>query len=186
MDKYNLDQLVREVAAGDKDAYRKLLDVSAKLIRGYLAVQMAAGTKGDLEDIVQETLLAVHLKYHTYNPDLPYLPWLRTIAHHKLIDHWRRSKIARTINLDDNLIENLPAQETANDASLTVDRLLSQLPEKQQRIVRLARLDGKSMAEIANEMSLSVSDVKVTLHRAIQKLARAIKDDEMETGHAHG
>ncbi len=184
MDKYNLDQMVRDVAAGNADAYRRLLEASARLVRGYLLAKIGGGPmRADVEDIVQETLLAVHLKYNSYNPALPYLPWLRAVAHHKLVDNVRRRKATGTVPLDEDIAETTAAADEGQDASLSVNTLLAQLPEKQQTIVRLARIDGKSMAEIANETKLSIPAVKVALHRAIKKLGVLAKEKEV---HAHG
>lgn len=177
MDKHNLDQLVKDVAAGNAEAYRRLLEVSARLIRGYLLTKMAGPLRGDVEDVVQETLLAVHLKYNSYNPSMPYLPWLRAIAQHKLIDHWRKRKIAGTVPLDDELADTLASDMPEVDAGITLEKLMEQLSDKQQKIVKLARIDGKSMAEIADEMHLTVADVKVTLHRAIKKLSESVKEE---------
>lgn len=186
MDKYNLDQLVKDVAAGDEAAYRRLLEASAKLVRGYLLSKISGPMRADVEDIVQEILLTVHLKYHSYDPTLPFLPWLRTIAHHKLVDTWRKRKLSGTVPLDDFLTETIAdtaSQSGDTDAALTLERLMEALPEKQQKVVKLARIDGKSMAEIAKEMMISVADVKVTLHRAIKKLADNVKE---KSAHAHG
>ena len=177
MDKYNFNQLVKDVAAGDAAAYRKLLEASARLVRGYVLAKMPSG-RGDAEDVVQETLLAVHLKYNSYDPSLPFLPWLRTIAHHKLVDYWRKKNITGAVPLDEDVID-IRGDESANtDAAITLEKLLNVLPDKQQTIVRLARIDGKSMQEIADELKLSVPDVKVTLHRALKKLADNAKENE--------
>ena len=173
MDRYDLARLVRDVANGDQAAYRTLLDVSARLVRGYVRQQTGGQGNADIEDIVQETLLAVHTKYHSYDPAYPYLPWLRAIARHKLVDAWRRLKPGSTVPLDDDstfaVMADTPSD--ASDAGLTLERLLVQLPDKQQKIVRLARLEGRAMAEIAGDLAISVADVKVSLHRAIKKLA---------------
>jgi RNA polymerase sigma-70 factor (ECF subfamily) len=184
MDKYHLDQLVQDVARGDAAAYRRLLEVSAGLVRGYLLSRVASAMRGDVEDIVQETLLAVHLKYNSYNPSLPYLPWLRAIAQHKLVDHWRKRKIAGTVPLEDEMTDVVTSGENANtDTAITLERLMTQLSDKQKKIVQLARIDGKSMTEIADEMNLSVADVKVTLHRALKKLGESVKEEGV---YAHG
>lgn len=177
MDKYNLDHLVKDVAAGDANAYRKLLEVSARLVRGYVLAKMPTG-RADAEDVVQETLLAVHLKYNSYDPSLPFLPWLRTIAHHKLVDHWRKKNISGAVPLEEDVIDARGDESANTNAALTLEKLLMALPEKQQTIVRLARIDGKSMQEIADELKLTVPDVKVTLHRALKKLAENAKENE--------
>jgi len=179
MDKYNLDQLVKDVAAGDAGAYRRLLEASARLVRGYVLAKMPASHKGDAEDVVQETLLAVHLKYNSYDPALPFMPWLRTIAHHKLVDFWRKKNISGGVPLEEDVVDARGDESANTDAALTLEKLLTALPDKQQSIVRLARIDGKSMQEIADELKLTVPDVKVTLHRALKKLAANAQEGEL-------
>lgn len=179
MDKNELDRLVKEVAAGDASAYRRLLEASARLVRGYVLAKMPPAHRGDAEDVVQETLLAVHLKYNSYNPALPFLPWLRTIAHHKLVDFWRKRNISGALPLEEDVVDARGDESANTNAALTLEKLLAALPDKQQNIVRLARIDGKSMQEIADEMKLSVPDVKVTLHRALKKLAANAKEESV-------
>lgn len=185
MDVTTLDKLAGRVADGDKGAYTLLLREAARIVRGYVYSRVTDRDRAHVEDIVQETLLAVHTKYQSYDPSLPFLPWLRTIAHHKLVDLWRRQKIAFLVTIEETDDILVASDAPRTDASLTLEKLFENLNEKQRRIVQLARLDGKSMVEIATEMSLSVSDVKVTLHRAIQKLTHIAQQDD-GGNHAHG
>ena len=180
-----LDQIAGEVARGDKAAYTALLREAARIVRGYVYARVSGRDRAVVEDIVQETLLTIHTKYHSYDPSLPFLPWLRTIAHHKLIDHWRRQKIAFLVAIEESDADLVASQAPQTDAVLTLEKMFETLNDKQRRIVQMARLDGKSMSEIASEMSLSVSDVKVTLHRAIAKLTSLAQQDSGRE-HAHG
>ncbi len=186
MDRLNLDALVARVAQGDQQAYVSLLRESARIVRGYVYVRVAVQDRSAVEDIVQDTLLAIHVKYQSYDPSLPFLPWLRTVAHHKLVDHWRRQKIAFLVSIDEGDADLVVADIPQTDTVMTLERLFENLSDKQRKIIQMARLDGKTMAEIADEMSLSVSDVKVTLHRAIQKLSVfALRYRADGSGHAH-
>ncbi|MCB1538482.1 MAG: sigma-70 family RNA polymerase sigma factor [Rhodospirillales bacterium] len=188
VDTHEFDQMVRDFASGDAGAYRRLLAASARVVRAYLAARMTGPARADLEDVVQETLLNVHTKFHSYDQSLPYVPWLRTIAHHKLVDHWRRRRFSGTVPLDDGAAETLAAPESdvaASNATLTLERYLAALNAKQRRVVELARIAGKSMADIAQEMDISVADAKVTLHRALRKLAQTARADQ-EVADAHG
>jgi RNA polymerase sigma-70 factor (ECF subfamily) len=172
MNRPDIDKLAVQVAGGDTTVYQTLLQECARIIRGYVYARVGARDRSAVEDIVQDTLLAIHTKYHSYDPSMAFLPWLRTIAHHKLIDHWRRQKISDIVSIDDNEIHLLIASDTQQtDTIMSLEKLFENLSDKQKHIVQLARLEGKTMVEIATELSLSVSDVKVTLHRAIQKLS---------------
>lgn len=190
MDANTIQRLVAKVAEGDKVAYTELLRLSASIVRAHVAARVTGRDRMMIEDIVQDTLLAVHTKYHSYDPSMPYLPWLRTVAHHKLVDHWRRQNIAFLISVDDtesgiDLVEPVSA-EAHSDAAITLERMFDELSEKQRRVVQLAKLDGKTMVEIAEDLKISVSDAKVTLHRAITRLSVLAQNHQKGgEGHAH-
>lgn len=84
--------------AGDSGAHRELLGMLGRYLRGYFARR--AGAAAEVEDLVQETLLAVHLKRDSYDRSLPFTPWAYTLARYKLIDHLRRRKRALQVPLE--------------------------------------------------------------------------------------
>lgn len=176
METLDLNSLAGLARAGDRKAYEALLKSSARLLRGYLMSRVYGSERSIIEDIVQETLLAVHTRFQTYNPANPFIPWLKVVAQHKLVDHWRRMKIRTAISLDDfgdSIAEVGANGAEAINTAITLEKLLDPLPEKQQRIIRLAKIEGQSMEDIAQEMGLGLSDVKVTLHRALKALTQA-------------
>ena len=83
-----LDQLMAAARAGDSAAYRQFLAEAAQRIRARLARKI--GADSELEDLVQECLIAIHQKRHTLDADRPVAPWMNAIAQYKLIDHWRK------------------------------------------------------------------------------------------------
>jgi len=99
----DLSTLMRAARRGDDEAYRRLLTEVATWLRGIARRGLATAGRGsdDSEDIVQETLLAMHLKRDTWDETQPIEPWLRAIAHHKLVDHLRRRGFARHLDIED-------------------------------------------------------------------------------------
>ena len=75
--------------AGDEAAYRKSLELMSQRLRAYFRRRMSDAPH-DLEDLVQESLLAIHLKRETYDTSQSFTPWAFAIARHKLIDWFRR------------------------------------------------------------------------------------------------
>jgi RNA polymerase sigma-70 factor (ECF subfamily) len=162
--------------AGDEVAYRESLRRIAARLRTYLRRRMQS-LPDDVEDLVQETLLAIHLQRGTYDPEVPVSRWALAIARHKLIDLWRRR--GRREALQDPLQELAEADQPAVWDELPVQRdletLLGGLPEAQQQAIALIKLEGLSVAEASQRTGVSVSALKVQVHRGLKRLAELVR-----------
>jgi RNA polymerase sigma-70 factor (ECF subfamily) len=170
---------MRAARQGNDEAYRRLLDRVLVWLRKitWRALTAAGRGTGDCEDIVQETLLAMHLKRDTWDEAQPLEPWLRAIARHKLMDHLRRRGLRDHVNIDD-YADSL--EGTANmDPARAVDsrRLLAALPPRQRRIVEEISLEGRRAADVAARLGMSEGAVRIALHRALKALAAAYRRD---------
>ena len=167
-----LHDLMVRVSAGAQAPYKDLLKRIAILVRAYLRRKLARVE--EVEDLVQEVLLAVHLKRHTYDLSQPVTAWLHAIARYKLIDHWRRQGRRQTVDEDEAFLENVegPSSVQAYEVQRDVSFMLTQLPQKQREIVQMIKLEGLSVSEVALKMNMSESAVKVTTHRAIKSMAK--------------
>jgi RNA polymerase sigma-70 factor, ECF subfamily len=172
----DLQALAVAAFAGDRDSYRALLDRLARHLRAFFARRLGSGA-GDVEDLVQETLLAVHLKRETYDPSLPFAPWAYGVARYKLLDHFRRTGARRSVALEDagDLLSDASAEEGAVRAD--VDRLLARLPARQQRLLRAVKIAGHSFEEAAAQEGMSVTAAKVAVHRSMKKLESEVGDE---------
>ncbi len=162
---------------GHARAYQTLLRLSAERLRGYFRRRLA-GRDADVEDLVQETLMAVHNKRASYDPSLPFTAWLHGIARYRLIDFLRRDKHKFHISTDDGF-------ELADDggfdavlAEVDVASLLAELPMKQAAAIRLTRIQGYSVREAAEASGQSEPAVKVNVHRGLGRLIAAIKGSD--------
>jgi len=157
---------------GDAAAYRTLLAQLAPHLRAFFMRRLGSGA--DAEDLVQETLIAIHTKRATYDPALPFTAWLHAIARYKLIDHFRRSKVRRTLPLEE--ADSVFAEEEADAATAKrdVEVLLARLPKAKGDLVRQTKIEGLSTAEAAERTGLSESGVKVGVHRALKALSAMI------------
>jgi RNA polymerase sigma-70 factor (ECF subfamily) len=171
---------MRMALAGDEAAYRRLLGELATLLRGWTRRELSRQgyAVGEAEDIVQETLIAVHLKRGSWDKDRPFLPWLRAVSRHKLIDSLRRRGRRVMVPIDD-LADLLPApvQEESLSAD-TLDKHLAQLPKGQEKVVRSISVDGFSIAETAQRLMMKEGAVRVALHRGLAALAKAARSGE--------
>jgi RNA polymerase sigma-70 factor (ECF subfamily) len=125
----------------------------------------------DVEDVVQETLLAVHLKRHTWDETRPFGPWLRAIAHHKLVDGLRRRGRRIEVPVED-FADVLPTPAPDPDRSVgDAERYLQALSPKQRDVVRAVTLEGATAREAGLKLNMSEGAVRVTLHRGLAALA---------------
>lgn len=166
-----LGELMRAAIAGDSTAYATLLrDVGARARASVRNMLRRRGqSESDLEDIVQEVLLAVHLKRETWDPERPFGPWLGAIVRHKLIDAMRRRRLGDVAV--DELADVLPAETAAPSDAHDVERTLSSLPERPRAIVRAIAIEGRSAAQVGADLGMNEGAVRVALHRALKDLA---------------
>ena len=91
-----LRALIIASRGGDAAAYRNLLEKLSAQLRGYFKARLNRLNRGavEAEDLVQETLLAVHTRSHTYDPSQLLTPWIYAIARYKLVDYLRRTRMS--------------------------------------------------------------------------------------------
>ena len=164
---------------GDDDAHKLLLTRLSAYLRGYFKGQLARVGRGpdDAEDLVQETLIALHLRRHTYDRAQPLTPWVYAIARYRLVDFLRRTKAAS---------QDVPVEEGAGvfatddvagiDSRLDLARLLAQLAPKMRQAIQFVKLDGLSVGEAATRAGMSPSAIKVSVHRGLKALALLIRE----------
>ena len=161
---------------GDADAYRLFLQALTRHLRGYLRRRIPQ-LHEDVEDLVQEILLAVHNARHTWRPEEPLTAWVHAIARYKLMDFFRSR--ARRESLNDPLDDHTDLFATPDDepaqARRDVGKLLDQLPDKQRLPIVHVKLEGRSVVEAAQLTGLSESAVKVGIHRGLKELAARIR-----------
>lgn len=165
-----LKSLMLRAQAGDGRAWRDVLTVLNVRLTPYFRRRLGAGRASDVEDLVQETLLAIHSRRMTYDASQPFTAWAHAIARYKLIDHWRRAKVRRHVPMDDVAEELWVEADDGGQVSADLDRLLRGLPERQAQLVRGVRIEGLSLAEAGARFGMSEGAAKVSLHRALKTL----------------
>jgi RNA polymerase sigma-70 factor (ECF subfamily) len=170
--------LMRQALAGDGAAYHRLLKAVTPVLRAAARRGLArAGQPIDQsEDIVQDILLAVHLKRHTWDADAPFAPWLFAIARNKLIDTLRRRGRRIFVNVDD-FAETLADQPVAQTASASeVAAQLQTLPARQRDVLQAIAVDSTSIKDTAAKFSMSEGAVRVALHRGLAALTARLRE----------
>lgn len=158
--------------AGDMAAYRQLLDALTPRLRAFVARHLISDYAADVEDIVQEILIAVHTQRTRYDGSRPLAPWLFAISRYKLIDHCRRAG-RRGVSVSVDAVQDLliaPESEPPLDTS-ELGPLLEQLPSKQRTAIDLVKLQALSVRDAAKQSGMSEAAIRVNVHRGIKTLA---------------
>jgi RNA polymerase sigma-70 factor (ECF subfamily) len=176
-DEARLRSLLLQGLAGDEAAHRAFLTEAAALLRAFFRNRLR-GAKEDAEDLVQETLVALHTRRDSYDPAYPLTAWLYAIARYRLIDHLRRAKRREHAPLEDHDVGAADPEYDASDARRDVNTLLDRLPEKQRSAIRLVKLEEQSVRDAATALGLSESDVKISIHRGLKTLMRLMGQEQ--------
>ena len=158
--------------AGEAEPYRRLLDDLARLLRAYYARRCPPGV--DAEDLVQETLIAVHTRRATYDAGQPFTAWAYAIARYKLIDALRRGRAHLRAPLE--AAEALfapgggPDGAEAAMAARDLDRVMARLNPRTRALIREVKIEGLSTREAAARHGMTETAVKVAVHRGLKAL----------------
>jgi RNA polymerase sigma-70 factor (ECF subfamily) len=166
---------------GNSVAYESFLLRVSEMLKKFIG--SSSGIRGisvaspdQLDDWVQEILLTIHRKRDLYRREMPIVPWIRAIAHHRMIDliraDSRRPKTIDWTGLEDSFELMAPAVSSSEESSQELAELTEGLSEKQKEILYMAKVDEMPLAMIAEQRGMSLSSVKVTVHRALLAIRR--------------
>lgn len=172
---------MRAALAGNEAAYRELLrDIGSWLrvrVRSRLQPHQSDGI--DPEETVQEALLAIHLKRHTWRSSDPITPWVAAIARNKLVDQLRRRNRRAEVSIEDlaeGALDGLAQAESG--AGHDVERILESLDARHKAIVQLVAIEGHSSRDAAARLGISEGALRVALHRCLRGLAKRLHGEE--------
>jgi RNA polymerase sigma-70 factor (ECF subfamily) len=170
--------LMQSAISGDSAAYHRMLKAVTPVLRAAAKRGLArAGQPVDQsEDIVQDILLAVHLKRHTWDANAPFAPWLFAIARNKLIDALRRRGRRVFVNIED-FAEILPGEAAPEIApAREVAAQLQSLPARQRQVLQSIAVDSASIKDTATKFAMSEGAVRVALHRGLASLTAKLRE----------
>ena len=170
--------LMRSAISGDSTAYHRLLKAVTPVLRAAARRGLArAGQPVDQsEDLVQDSLLAVPVKRHTWDVDAPFAPWLFAIARNKLIDALRRRGRRVFVNIED-FVEVLPGEAPVETASAgEVAAQLQSLPARQRDVLQSIAVESASIKDTAAKLAMTEGAVRVALHRGLASLTAKLRE----------
>lgn len=169
-----LARLMAATQAGDKSAYNVLLSEAGMWLERYFRRRVPPH---QLDDLVQDVLMALHAKRGTYDTSRPFLPWLAAIARYRWIDHLRKVYKHETDLLEDNDV-SVDSDEDVVEARVSLERLFVHLPDKQAEAIELVKIEGLSIREASEMTGQSESLVKVNIHRGLKRLSALVEKAE--------
>lgn len=173
--------LMRLAQAGDQVAYASLLVSLTLTTRQFARARL--GTVPWIDDVVQETLLAVHRARHTYDPERPFAPWFYAVASSRLIDVVRRERRVTSREIPGDALPDAIVGGTTTRDEIDVEAIhaaVASLPARQREVVESLKFRDQSVREVAGRLSMSESAVKVTAHRGYRALKRLLGRHERE------
>jgi RNA polymerase sigma-70 factor (ECF subfamily) len=164
---------------GDEASHKALLMKLSAYLRAYFKGQLKRIGRGptDAEDVVQETLIALHTRRHTYDRSQLLTPWVFAIARYKLVDYLRRTKAAnKDVQVEE--AEGVFALDdvSAVESGLDLEKLLVRLNPKMRQAIQFVKLDGLSVSEAAARTGMSESAIKVSVHRGLKALSLLVRE----------
>ena len=159
---------------GDAAAHKALLTRLSASLRAYFKTHLARIGRGpaDAEDLVQETLIALHTRRHTYDRSKPLTPWVYAIARYRLVDFLRRTRTSMAdVAIDE--ADQVPANDDPSsvESGLDLEKLMAQLTPKARQAIQFVKLEGLSVGEAAARSGMSASAIKVSVHRGLKALS---------------
>jgi RNA polymerase sigma-70 factor (ECF subfamily) len=177
---------MRAERRGDGVAYERLLKDIALMLRRLVRARLARVglSVHEAEDVVQEILIGLHTKRHTWDDTRLFLPWLYTITRYKFIDAARRLRREASHRVEitmDEMSEIFEAPAEDIDRSmLDIDRHLALLPQGQENVVRALALEGATVRATAEKLHTSEGSVRVLYHRALRRLTARARSDNAD------
>lgn len=165
-------RLMLSSQGGDRRAYTVLLTEAQVWLERYFRRRVPPA---QIDDLVQEVLLAVHAKRATWDATRAFLPWLAAIARYRWVDHLRRVYRSSESEMGDHDAAE-DSEEDAVLARMSLDRLFVQLPPAQCAAIELVKIEGLSVTEAALRTGQSESLIKVNIHRGLRKLSALVEE----------
>lgn len=173
-------QWMQAAQQGDRERYAMLLHAVIPILGRVARSKWPRATAADIEDAVQETLLAFHAARHMYDPARPVLPFLLGILRFRGADVIRRR---RQVAVNEAAIENMgetfepvATDISADDAvdGATLRDAITRLPPRQRHALEAMKLQGMSLREASAATGMSVVALKVATHRAVRSLRKLL------------
>lgn len=168
-------QHAKNAQTGDGTAYTKLLEGLNSFLKNYLRKRIF--NQNEIDEVIQEILLAVHKSLHTYDTEKSFMGWFLAICEYKVIDYIRNLKKHPSSFELDSISHFFSTSNTNSDLKLDIEKAINSLSPKEKNIITLIKINGLSINEVADQLKLSEANVKVIAHRAYLQIKTYLGDE---------
>lgn len=168
------EEVVEKIIEGDTELFAELIERYEKKLGRYIGHIINQGRE-DVEDVVEETLIAGYKNLLAFNPKLKFSSWIYRIGHNQAIDWMRKNRLkTEPIEEREEFIDN--AEEEIEDRLIreeTEDKiweLIGKLPKQDRELVDLYYFEDQTYRDLADIFRISTNNVAVRLNRAKKRL----------------
>ncbi len=175
------EELMLAYAIDDMEAFEILYHRHKNRIFGFLLSKLRNQTEA--EEVFQAVFTKLHVARGKYRAEIPFLPWVFTIARHAMIDHIRRrDSYQKHISNSEAPLENYaaPVEEASTTDISTID--LSRLNASQRQAVDMRFAQGLTFYEISERLATSEENARQIISRALRKLRKRLTGKEVKRG----
>lgn len=166
----NFKDLMLKTQQGDSVSYRELMLSLSGFLKNYLRRRIFE--KNDIEEVIQEILLALHKSKHTYDSEKPFMGWFMSVVEYKITDYIRSKQKQSTQQGLDSIAEFFQAAQIDSDLKLDIETAMQSLSQNEKTVITEMKIKGHSVSEVATALNLSEANVKVIAHRAFNQLKK--------------
>ncbi len=168
-------------ANGDMEAFKALYQRHKQRIFGFLMKKLKDRTEA--EEVFQTIFSKLHVARKKYRQDIPFLPWVFTIARNALIDHIRKRDVyQKHVTTSEVAVETYSEQVGSDPPGHFEVTGLSSLTETQRQALEFRFNQGLTFAEIAEQLQTSAENSRQIISRAIRKLRKLMAGKEIDRG----
>jgi RNA polymerase sigma-70 factor (ECF subfamily) len=175
-------KLILEIRNGDRQKYQQVVERYQQTISRRM--WKFSRVPNEHQELVQEVFVEAYLSLRNFRGESPFEHWLQKIATRVGYRFWKKKRRSRETDMEQ--IQQAAAtlddgrELAAAEAAAVVYRLLGRLSTEDRLVMTLLHLEEYSVAEIAQQMNWSESNVKVRAHRARKKLTEWLREDERD------
>jgi RNA polymerase sigma factor (sigma-70 family) len=171
-------ELAMAGAQGDMEAAEALIRASHGPLFSFL--YLLGVPEADIDDVAQNTIIQMYQSLSRYDPEHPFMPWLRSIARHVVANFWRgRARERENRGQFRSYVERFTAREEPAasfvPAKRDLETCIEHLPPKQREVLAMTYFEGRTSDDVSSHLHSTPAAIRQMLARTREALRRCIE-----------